>query len=188
MTEQQVAAQIAAAHSPEQILSPSRANTPPPNQQAYSHWGTPPPAVSHFPLFGQRGESSGQSREQSWELPADADPTLRQLPLQYHATKDPKTPPRRELPETPEEPRRDPSEPHDDPFGPDEPPPGPPNPPGDPQGGNPPDQPPGGGPPAGPPGGGPPPPPPPPPNHPLTRRRYHLPTPLQSSLRFQPPR
>jgi hypothetical protein len=90
MTEQQVAAQIAAAHSPEQILSPSRASTPPPNQQAYSHWGTPPPVVPHFPLFGQRGESSGQSQEpQAW-----VDQTLRPLPLQYHATKDPKTPPR----------------------------------------------------------------------------------------------
>jgi len=154
--------------SPEQVLSPSRAPTPPPNQQTYSRWATPPPVVPNFSLFTRAGTS--ESREPS--QPA-ADPSLRPLPLQYQPVRDPRTPPRRNLPRTPEqEPAPEPSDSEDSPFVPRDllPPldlpevPGE-GPPGPPQGGGPPDQGPPGGPPGGPPApppGGPPPPPPPP--------------------------
>jgi hypothetical protein len=146
--------------SPEQVLSPSRAPTPPPNQQTYSRWATPPPAVPGFSLFTRAGTS--ESREPS--QPA-ADPPLRPLPLQYQPVRDPRTPPRRELPETPgREPAPEPSDSEDSPFVPRNPlppldlpgsPGGPPDPP---QGGGGPPNP---GPLGGPPGGPPPPPPPP---------------------------
>ena len=105
------------AASPEQVLSPSRAPTPPPNQHTYSRWATPPPIVPNFSLFTRAGTS--ESREPS--QPA-ADPSLRPLPLQYQPTRDPRTPPRWELPRTPErEPAPEPSDSEDSPFVPGDP-------------------------------------------------------------------
>ena len=215
MTEQQVAEQIAGAHSPEQVLSPSRANTPPPNQQTYSRWATPPPAVPNFSLFARA--TTSESREPS--QPA-VDPALRPLPLQYQPAGDPRTPPRRSLPRTPErEPAPELSDSEDNPFDPtnpmtwtaaddpvgssragrgppDQEPPDTPEPHGPPGGGGPPDQGPPGGPPGGhpggPPGGPPPPPPPgppppaPPPGPPGAPRHHHLRT-LRQVLRWLVP-
>jgi hypothetical protein len=111
--------------------------------------------VPHFSLF-TRAASSNDSWEPS--LPTVFDPLLRPLPLQYQLTGDPRTPPRRDLPRTPDQepaPQPNPPDPDDNPFGPGDPAAGPPGPPGPPDPQGPPEDG-GGGPPNPPPPGGPP--------------------------------